>query len=298
MNPVLVTGATGNVGSELVRALRDRGVPVRAFVRDPERAATVLGPDVDLAVGDYADPGSVRRALAGTGRAFLACGNIRDQVRYEYDAIDLMRDAGVRLVVKLSAPGGPDARLVYPRRHGEIERHLRAAGLPAVLLRPGFFMTNLLGAADAVAASGVLVAPAGGARIAMIHPRDIAAVAAVALTEDGHAGRGYALTGPAAITYDDVARDLERATGRPVRFVDVPDDAARADMLDAGLPAELAGFLVGLFAELRAGICAETNDAVRSLTGRDPRPFAESAAEHAERFGGRALAAAPAGEGA
>jgi uncharacterized protein YbjT (DUF2867 family) len=286
---MLVTGATGNVGSHLVRQLRDRGIPVRAFVRDARRAPT---PDVEIAVGDFGDRASVERALDGVERAFLACGNVPGQVDFETGFIDAAQAAGVRRLVKLSAASAAvDSPLLFPRWQGEIERHLAASGVPSVLIRPSSLMTNLLMSADAIRHTGRLFAPAGGARITMIHPRDVAAVAAVALAEDGHEGRTYEPTGPAAITYDDIARDLSDATGHTIEFVDVSDEAARQGMLESGLPPEIAEFLVRLFAALRDGIVSQTTDTVRTLTGRDPAPFAEFARERAEAFGALARSA-------
>ena len=110
MDTILVTGATGNVGSAVVAELGDRGLPVRAFVRDPDRAAAILGPDVELAVGDFADPASIRAALEGIEVVFLACANVPPQVEYEIRVIDAAARAGVRRLVKLSASGPRRAR--------------------------------------------------------------------------------------------------------------------------------------------------------------------------------------------
>jgi uncharacterized protein YbjT (DUF2867 family) len=283
---ILVTGATGNVGVHVVRELVERGLRVRAFVRDPARAAALLGDDVELAVGDYADPASVRRALDGVERPFLACSNIPRQTEYEIGAIHVAKATGVERIVKLSfSSAALDSPLLYPRWHAHIERHLRRSGVPAVLIAPGFLMHVLLRSAEAIAQTGKLFAPADGARIAMIHPRDVATVAAMALTEDGHEGNRYVLTGERPITYDDVARDLSEATGRPIDFVDVSDEAARDGLLAAGTPPVLADFVVQLFGMLRAGLGEKTTGTFRALTGAEPRAFAEFAREHAAAFG-------------
>src|SRR5581483_9462890 len=224
---VLVVGATGNAGSSVVRELRSHGVATRAFVRDPGRARALLGEDVELAAGDLGDPASLTRALDGVERLFLACGNVPGQVELESNAIEAARAAGVRLVVKLSAAAAsPDSPLLFPRWQGEIEQRLRASGLPWVLLRPTSYMTNLFLSAQAVRATGKLLAPAGAARISMIDPRDVGAVGAAVLAGEGHDGAAYLLSGPAAITYADVAAALSEATGRTIEFVDVPDEAA------------------------------------------------------------------------
>jgi uncharacterized protein YbjT (DUF2867 family) len=283
---ILVTGATGSIGSQVVAELTERGAQVRAFVRDPDRAAALLGDEVELAVGDFADGDSVRRAMAGVDRVFLACSNPPAQVDYEIGAIEAAKAAGVQRLVKLSASAAAvDSPLLFPRWHGLIERHLERSGLPAIRICPGFLMSTLLMSADAVRATGRLFAPAGRARIAMVHPRDVAAAAAVTLTEDGHDGARYVLNGPRAITYEEVAAHLADATGRPIEFVNVTDEDAEQAMLEGGVPSAVAEFLVRLFRALRQGLDEKTSGTVRALTGTEPRGFAEFAREHAAAFG-------------
>lgn len=283
---VLVTGATGTVGAQVVSALRERGVAARAFVRDPEKAARVLGEGVELAVGDFCDRGSIERALRGIDRLFLACGNVPEQVGHECAAIDAAKAAGVARVVKLSGPrAAVDSSLLFERWHGEIERHLLGSGLPWVLLRPSAYMTNLLANAETIRQTGRLFAPAGAAEIAYVDPRDVAAVAAATLATDGHEGSAYALTGPEAIAYERIAQALSAATGRTIEYVDVPGEVARQAMLEAGMPAMVADSIVDVLATQRAGSMARTTDAVRTLTGTDPGTFAQFARDHAALFG-------------
>ena len=283
MSTILVTAATGNVGSALVPLLQGLGADVRALVRDPARAERLTG--VDVAVGDFADPTSLHTALDGVDAVFLACGNVPDQVEHECAVIDAAARAGVRRIVKLSARGAElGAPVAYWHWHALVERRLQASGVPAVTLRPGFLMSNLLGAADQVRHARMLFAPAADARIAMVDPADVAAVAAVTLTTDGHDGVTYELTGPAALGYQEVARDLAAVTGRDVGYVDIPPAAARSAMVEAGLPPFAADQVVAVFAELRAGVQARTTDAVPALTGRPARPFAAFARDHADAF--------------
>jgi uncharacterized protein YbjT (DUF2867 family) len=282
---VLVTGATGNVGSAVVRELSARGEPVRAFARDPAAAAARLGNDVDLAVGDFADHDSVRRALDGVDRLFLSSGDGPPKVGHERAVIDAAADAGVQLIVKASASGAdPASPLPGLAFNGRVEEHLRRSGVSAVNLRSAFYMTNLLNAAEQVRATGTLFAPAGSGAIAMIDPRDIGAVGAAVLTGDGHAGRCYTLTGPEAITYRDVARALTAATGRRVAYVDVPPQAAREGLAQAGMPDWLIEQLDGAFERIRRGAFAQTTDTVRVLTGREGRTFVDFASANAGLF--------------
>jgi uncharacterized protein YbjT (DUF2867 family) len=282
---VFVTGATGNVGAKVVKELRDRGAPVRAFVRDPAKASSLLGSGVDLAGGDYAEPTSILAALQGVEVAFLACGNHPRQVEYERNVIDAAARVGVRRLVKLSALGAePGSRVPFWDWHGGLERHLRASGLASVVLRPQFYMSNLLGSAETIKEAGAIFAPAGGAKIPMIDPRDVAAAAAAVLTEDGHDGQTYVLTGPEAITFDEVAFCLSEVAGRTIRYVDVPDDVARDGLLRAGMPDWMAENIVSVFGMRREDPAPEPTDAVDRLTGRQPRGFADFTRDHAALF--------------
>ena len=282
---ILVTGATGNVGSQVVRELQERGAPVRAFVREAGRARDLLGKAVELTVGDFADPDSVRRALAGVDRVFLSSADGPEKVAHETAVIDAAADAGVERLVKCSTLRAEAGSLLPTFDwHGRIEEHLRGSEIPSVVLQSCFFMTNLLAAAGPVRATGRLFAPAGGGRIAMIDPRDTAAAAVVALTSDGHASRTYALTGPEAITYAQVADELSRATGANVEFVDVPDEAAREGLIAAGMPDWLVEHLGALFPLIRQDALARTTGTVRELTGRESRSFADFAHDHADVF--------------
>ena len=281
MSVTLVFGATGTVGGHTLRELRERGVPVRAFVRHPGRLAA----DVGYVCGDLDDPASVRAALDGVSQVLLCTPNDPQQVERETGVVDAAVAAGVGRLVKISAVaarrGSPSA---FGDAHGRIEEHLRASGLPAVVLRPGFYMSNLLAAAATIRDTGRFFLPGADAKVAMTDPRDVAAVAAVVLTGDGHDGRTYPVTGPVALSCAEVADELSAALRRPVEYVPVPDDAAA--VVGEGMPEWLAGEVVALWRELRRGAGATTSDVVRVLTGRDPRGVAEFARDHAAAFGG------------
>lgn len=284
MMTVLVTGATGSVGSAVVRELRERGVEVRAFVRDLDRAKVLLD-DVECVAGDYLDPGSIRDAINGVDRVFLCSRNDPRQLEHETNVIDAAASAGVGRLVKVGANGARvGSPLAFWDAHGRIERHLELVGVPAVVLHPSSYTSNLLASAETVKHLGKLFAPAGEAKVTLIDPRDVAAAAAVVLTEDGHDGRTYVLTGPEAVTYEQAAAALSAAIGKPVDYIDVPDAMARDGMLQAGLPPWLADQLVILWQQLRQGAASETTDVVRVLTGREPRSVADFARDHLRAF--------------
>jgi uncharacterized protein YbjT (DUF2867 family) len=289
---VLVTGATGNVGSALVHALAAAGVRPRAFVRDAEKARTRLGDRAELVVGDLADAEAVRHALRDVDAVFLACGNVADQVALEQGAIDAARQARVGRVVKLSARGAaPDAAATYWRAHAAIEEHLVDSGLPAVLLRPSFLMTNLLAAAATVHAHGVLPAPAGAAAIAMVDPLDVAAVAARVLVDGSVPAQVLTLSGPEALTYRQVAERLGAVVGRHIRYVDVPPQAAAQQMVADGVPEIVAAQVLEVFARLRQGDDSRAGGTVPLVSGRPASTVDDFARRHAAAFGAQEVLA-------
>jgi uncharacterized protein YbjT (DUF2867 family) len=282
---ILVTGATGNVGAALVRDLVAMGVPVRAFVRDPQRAEARIGKGAELFVGDYADPATIARAVEGAESLFLSSADWPGKVEFENAVIDAAASSGVGKIVKCSTVRAETGSALPPLQwHGIIEEHLLASGVPSVLLHSYFYMANLLASAEPVRGMGKLFAPASGAKIAMIDPRDTGAVAAVVLTTQTYDGRTLELSGPEAITYEHVADQLSAATGRTIEFVDIPDEAAREAYVNAGLPDWLVTHLSLLFPLLREGIVDQPTQTVRDVTGREPRQFAVWARDHASAF--------------
>jgi uncharacterized protein YbjT (DUF2867 family) len=288
---ILVTGATGTAGSQVVRALRERAANVRAFVRDAEKARALFGDDVELAVGDFADPASVRAALEGVEELVLSCADDPRRVEWETKAVDAAAAAGVRRIVKLSTIGAePGAPVAFWDWHGRVDQHLRASRVPAVILQSSFYMSSLLAAAEQVAKQGRLYAPAGEAEVAMIDPRDVGAAAAAVLASPGDEEQTHVLTGPEALTYALVAGELSAATGREVEFVDVPDEAARQGLVEAGVPDFVAEQMIGIFGMFRQGVAARVMDTVEALTGSRPRTFAAFARDHARLFEPTAVA--------
>ena len=282
---ILVTGATGIAGSQVVQQLSARGAPVRAFVRDADKARRVLGSGVELAIGDLADTDSFTSALDGVVALMLSCADDPRRVAWETSAIDAAVAAGVECIVKLSTIGAaPGSPVAFWDWHGQVEQHLRGSNLDWVVLRSSFYMTNLLASADHIARDGRILAPAGAARIAMVDPSDVAAAVAAVLVDGGHEHETIVLTGPEAITYQRVAAELTAATGRQTEFVDVPPAAARQGLVASGVPEFVAEQLVALFGQLQHGAAEQVTDGVEMLVGRPARYFAEFARAPADAF--------------
>jgi uncharacterized protein YbjT (DUF2867 family) len=278
---VLVTGATGNVGREVVAGLLAEGLPVRAVVRSPATAALPGGAEVVR--GDLTDAGSLANAATEVDTAFLLWPfGTADGAAAVLDALA----GGVKRVVYLSAMGAPDAvggRTGPAIFHADMERHIERSGLAWTFLRPGGFATNTLMWAPQIRAGGVVRWPYAGARRSLIHERDIAAVAVRALTDDGHAGATHLLSGPDTISQADQVRTIGEVIGRPTRYEEIDRDAARRQLLAAwGVSA-----LVDSALDTWSGFVAEpelVTDGVERVTGRPARAFREWAVDHAADF--------------
>jgi uncharacterized protein YbjT (DUF2867 family) len=281
---ILVTGATGTVGSEVVKQLLEAGAPVRVIARDPAKAAAKLGSAVDVVRGDLGAPETLGAAFAGVSKAFvLSTGP--DGPRLEGNAFDAAKKAGVAHVVDLSVFGAASERgTTIDRWHRESEKKLEASGLAWTFLRPGAFASNALMWIPSIKAQGAVFSPAGEGKMTPIDPRDIAAVAVKALTTPGHEGKAYPLTGPEALSTAEQVAKIAAAIDRPLRFVDVPPAAAREGMLKAGMPALLADALLEFMALARAGHGATITTTVADVLGRPARTFDAWLRDHVAAF--------------
>jgi uncharacterized protein YbjT (DUF2867 family) len=290
---ILVTGATGTVGSHLVRELRGAGVPFRAFVRDPKRGKAMLGPGVEIVEGDYAQAQSIASALVGVERVFLIAPLVPELAQLEANVIHSAARSNVQHIVKLSTLGviqdqraavRPEPRQ-YPL-HRESEERLERSDLAFTHLRPGPFMQNLLNFAPAIANEGVFYGSWGEGRMGYVDVRDVAAVAARALTEPGHEGKAYSLTGPEALSLAHIAERISVAIGREVRYVDVPIEASQKAMLARGIPEWMVGAMGEVMAHARGGGADMVADGVMRVTRKPPRSFDDFAREFAPVFRG------------
>jgi uncharacterized protein YbjT (DUF2867 family) len=275
---VLVTGATGRVGGQVVRQLMRRDVTVRALVRDPGAAS--LGDGVELATGDLSAARSLATAAQGVDSVFLVFPTMRADA--EAPAVIAELAAHARRIVYLSANGAAESTGGILGSHGRLERLIGESGVDATFLRPSGFAANTLMWADQVRAGDVVRWFYGSAARSLIHEYDIAAVAVRALTEDGHDGAVHHLTGPEQITQIDQVAAIGDAVGRTVRFQDIPPETARAEFF-AGMPASIVDSILRGQAALVDNPEAVTST-VRDVTGTPARTFGRWAADHAGDF--------------
>jgi uncharacterized protein YbjT (DUF2867 family) len=249
---ILVIGGRSKIGAALIGELLGRGQRVRALVRAGEPAGGFPAA-AEAVTGDLADEGSLVTAMAGIEKVFLLSSPHPDAIGWHRNAIDAARRTQVQLLVRSSILGADrESPAEFISAHTTCDRYLEESGLPFVIVRPNLFLQNIPESTiPSIDASGTFYVNAGEARISMVDIRDVAAAAAVALTEPGHAGAHYDVTGPGALSYTEVAAKLTSATGRRISYIAASDDAVRQALLGAGLTQWFADALVGLYQDYR-----------------------------------------------
>ena len=286
---ILVIGGRSKIGAALIGELLGRGQQVRALVRAGEPAGS-LPAAAEAVTGDLADEGSLVTAMAGIEKVFLLSSPHPDAVSWHRHAIDAARRTQVQLLARSSILGADrESPAEFISAHTICDRYLEDSGLPYVIVRPNLFLQNVPESTiPSIGASGTFYADAGEALISMVDTRDVAAVAALALTDPGHADAHYDVTGPEALSYTDVAAKLTSVMGRSIRYVGASDDAVRQALLDAGLTKWFAGALIGLYQDYRrsgtGGYAAQVTATVQRLTGRPARSLDDQLDEIAPTF--------------
>jgi uncharacterized protein YbjT (DUF2867 family) len=270
---ILITGATGTVGSAVLEEVRKTGKPFKAMVRKE-------GDLPNAVVADFADKESMKHALTGVDIVFLVCSPIPELVTLESNAIEACHEAGVKHVVLNSALGAGDYAKSFPSWHRKVEENLKASGLGYTILRPNSFMQNIVAyLAPSIRAQGAFYAAAGNAEYSFIDVRDVAAVAAKILdSPKAHAGKIYELNGPEAVTYAELARRI------PATFVDIPEEAQRKAMLEMGMPEWQVTALLDLQRYYVDGHGGEVDNVLESLLGRVPITLDQFLAEFKGSF--------------
>jgi uncharacterized protein YbjT (DUF2867 family) len=273
---ILVIGGRSKIGGALIGELLGRGQQVRALVRAGEPIGGL--PDAAEAItGDLGDEGSLVTAMAGIEKVFLLSSPHPGAIGWHRNAIDAARRTQVQLMVRSSILGADrESPAEFISAHTTCDRYLEESGLPYVIVRPNLFLQNIPEATiPSIDAAGNFYVDAGEARISMVDTRDVAAVAAVALTEPGHAGAHYDVTGAEALSYANVAAKLTQAMGRQITYIGAPDDAVRQALLGAGLSEWFASALTGLYQDYRRsgtdGYAAQVTDTIQRFTGRPAR---------------------------
>ena len=285
---ILFTGLTGKVGAAIVELLPEFGVQARGLVRDRGKAAVMEAAGVEVALGDLGDAAAVGTALEGCEKAFLLMANGPRQLELELGFIEAAQGAGLGRLVKMSANGADSASAAALKRfHGDAEECLRTSGLPYTVIRPNFFMQNLLWMAAEIAARDSFSMPMGKGRVGIIDVRDVARFVLTVLTQPGHENKTYEITGPELVSFHDIARQLSAATGRTIRYIDIAPEAFRrvlAQWMPDDWQVEAVAQLFALIAQDQGAL---VNDVYRQATGRAPSPLRQFFQDCAPAFAPR-----------
>jgi uncharacterized protein YbjT (DUF2867 family) len=278
----LITGATGDIGSRVVKLLLERGERPRVFARDARKARERWGDRVEVALGDLADAGSLLAALTGVEALFLVNSGPEIARRDEL-AAKAASAAGVRHVVKLSSLDAEQG-VGTGVWHARGESAIRASGIAFTFVQPTGFMENALFWAPPIKARGMVRSMTGDGQIPFIHSDDIAAVATEALTTREYDGKALAITGPEALSYAEMAAKIGAAIGRPVGFEAISEEQVRQRMTESGDSEEMVGAHLSIYRAIREGRLAAVTDNVEGVLGRKPIAFDRWAQEHAQAF--------------
>ena len=279
---ILITGASGNVGKEVLKQIVPTGANVRAAFQTVTKAAAAPS-GVEIVTMDYNQPQTLQAALKGVEKVFLVGPPTANLPVLERKAIDEIKRSGVRHVVKLSAMGGRDA--IFLRQHADSEDYIKSSGVAYTFLRPNGFMQNFVTYNGAtINSQNAFYGSQGEGKVSHIDLRDIAAVAVKTLTEHGHEGKAYTLTGPEALSNPRVAEILSEDTGREIKYVDLTAEQFKQALLGAGLPEWSANALVDLQQFYRRGSASAVTRDVEQLLGRKPISFEQFSRDYAQAF--------------
>ena len=281
---ILLTGVTGKTGGETAKQLLAKKVPFRALVRDESKAADLKGAGVELVIGDVSDPDTVKRALKGIEKALLVLPNGKQQLALEKQFTDLSVTVGLKHLVKMSSMEAvPHAKTPIPQGHWAAEEYIRASGLQWTMIKPNFFMQNLLTSAASIRTQRKMSLPMGKGTTGMTDVRDIAAVCAEVLTGQGHAGQSYEITGPEILTFYDVADRFSQVLGVKVEYVPMPIAQFRERMSQVLEPWHLNA-VSELFREIDEIGLDHTTGTFKQLIGREPTSLKQFIQDHRALF--------------
>ena len=287
---ILVTGATGNIGSEVVKELLSDApdVSIKAAVHSSQNVKKVKSDArVKVIQIDYNEPETLREALNGVDKLFLLTPDVPNAADLASNVVTQAKKAGIKQIVKQSVMGADlEADVGTMRLHRQVEKFIEQSGIPFTFLRPNEFMQNFINFhSPSIKGNNAFYVPLEDAKVSLVDVRDIAAVAVKSLIdEDKHKNKTYLITGPEALSYHQLAEILSNTTGRKINYVNISDEEARAAMKEIGMSDWLINTVSELSEYFRKGKASEISPAVEEVTGNKPISFSQFAKDYAEAF--------------
>jgi uncharacterized protein YbjT (DUF2867 family) len=279
---ILVTGAGGTVGSEVVKGLQSKGSPFLAAYFSEQKAEKAREQGMGAVTIDYNRPETLRESFQGIEKLFLLCGTAGNQTELELNAVQAAKKAGIRHIVKLSVWKAGQEMYSFAKVHRPVEKAIESSGISWTFLRPNSFMQNVVNyMGNTIKAEGTFYSASGQAKISHIDVRDIAAVAIKSLTESGHEQKVYTLSGPQALTYDELAEQLSMVLGRAIRHISLSPSDLKNGMLAVGVPEPYAEALLDLERYFREGSAGEITTDIYDVTGSNPIRFDQFVRDYA-----------------
>ena len=278
---ILITGATGKSGSATANELFKLGASYRALIRNPEKENDLKEIGADVILGSVEDKDSLESAMTDIETVLILLPNSEDQLSLEKLIVDMSVASGVKSIVKVSSiEATPDATSPIPKLHQESEDYIKASGLDWTMIKPNFYMQNLLSSAGTIKEQDKIFLPMGDGKTGMIDTRDVGKVLAKVLTEEGHASKNYSITGPEILSFHDVAEKFSNVLGRKIDYVDMPM-AAYKDILSKFLTNQWhLDSVIDLFQGIVEGGIEDKTDTYSELMGQQPTSLEEYIAEH------------------
>lgn len=287
---ILVTGATGTVGSEVVKQLSSAGQKVRAAVRSTTRAdSSDKLKGVELVEMDYNKSETLATAFKDADKLFLLTPGSSKAAEFASNLVTEAKKAGIKHIVKQSLMGADqEVDLDHIHLHRKAEKIIEESGIPFTFLRPNDFMQNFVNFyGPSIRSKNAIYLPAEDAKVSFVDVRDIAAVAVKALTDDErsrHNGKAYTITGPEALSYYQAAEILSNETGKKISYVNVSEEVLRLGMKDMGVDDWSINTFAELFGLYRKGYGSQLSSAVEEVTGKKPISFSQFAKDYAQAF--------------
>jgi uncharacterized protein YbjT (DUF2867 family) len=282
---IIVTGASGNIGSKVVAGLIAKGCQPQVIIQKKISNTDWDAAGIKQIEADMSNVNSLSEAFRGADKVFALAPLVENLAELGRNTIEAAQAARVKHIVRSSALGAsPDSPITLGRWHGEVDRYLEDSGVDFTIIRPASFYQNYFAHSGSIKNQNCFYAPLGDAHITLIDVRDVAAVAVAALTEDGHNGQKYSITGGEALSNAEIADIFSDVLGRKITYVDIPEEKAREAMLTQGMPEWMANAVMELNAVGKAGYLADVSPTVTEITGHKPRAFRAFVEENRAAF--------------